>query len=87
MLELLAKGDLSIKGISQNFPVSRTAVVKHLNVLTEAKLVNGRKTGREKIYTLLPEELVELKHWLSFFEQYWDNKISMLKQHVENNQE
>lgn len=83
VLEMLTSGDLSIKAISHNFSVSRTAVVKHLHVLTEAKLVSGRKAGREKLYSLEPEQLVELKQWLSFFDQYWDNKISMLKHYVE----
>jgi hypothetical protein len=44
------------------------------------------KAGREKLYKLQPEALLELKEWLSFFEQFWDNKISMLKHFVENGQ-
>lgn len=87
MLELLVEKDLSIKEISESFSVSRTAVVKHLNVLAEANLINGRKAGREKLYTLHSEQLIELKQWLSFFEQYWDNKILLLKNHLENNNE
>lgn len=84
MLQLLAERDLSIKELSHYFPVSRTAIVKHLRVLSEAKLVNGQKSGREKLYTLHSEQLLELKQWLSFFEQYWDNKLSMLKHYVED---
>ncbi|WP_273851834.1 ArsR/SmtB family transcription factor [Guptibacillus spartinae] len=84
MLMLLAKNDASIKEISEHFSISRTAIVKHLNVLSDAKLVSDRKAGRSKIYSLQPEQLAEVKEWVSYFEQFWDNKISMLKNLVES---
>lgn len=67
--------------------MSRTAIAKHLHILSEAKLVSGRKVGREKRYRLQPEPLKELKQWLSFYEQFWANKLSILKHTVENNGE
>jgi DNA-binding transcriptional ArsR family regulator len=84
LLKLLAEKELPISEISSHFPMSRTAISKHLLILSEAELVSGRKIGREKRYRLHPEPLLELKHWLSFFEQFWDNKISILKHLVEN---
>ncbi|QHA91142.1 metalloregulator ArsR/SmtB family transcription factor [Bacillus sp. N1-1] len=87
MLMLLAKNDASIKEISEHFSISRTAIVKHLNVLSDANLVSDRKSGRKKIYSLQPEQLSEVKEWVSYFEQFWDNKISMLRHLVESNSE
>jgi DNA-binding transcriptional ArsR family regulator len=84
ILELLAKKDLAVTEISSQFPMSRTAVSKHLRILTEAKLVNGQKIGREKRYTLQPEPIKEIKNWLSYFDQYWDNKLQILQYLVEN---
>jgi DNA-binding transcriptional ArsR family regulator len=84
LLKLLAEKELPITEISSHFPMSRTAVAKHLGILSEAQLVIGRKVGREKLYKLQPETFLELKHWLSFYEQFWDNKLSMLKHYVEN---
>lgn len=83
MLMLLAHRDYSIKEISEQFSISRTAVVKHLNVLSDANLVGDRKSGREKIYSLQPEQLFEVREWISYFEQFWDNKLSSLKHMVE----
>lgn len=83
MLMLLAKNDASIKEISEHFTISRTAIVKHLNVLSDANLVSDRKAGRSKIYCLQPEQLAEVKEWVSYFEQFWDNKLSMLRHMVE----
>jgi DNA-binding transcriptional ArsR family regulator len=84
ILRLLADKKLPVTTISKHFPMSRTAVSKHLRILLESKLVSVEKAGREKLYKLQPEALLELKDWLSFFEQFWDNKISMLKHFVEN---
>ncbi len=87
MLMLLAKNDASIKEISEHFSISRTAIVKHLNVLSDANLVRDRKSGRNKIYSLQPDQLAEVKEWVSYFEQFWDNKISMLRHLVEDESE
>ncbi|RID88508.1 ArsR family transcriptional regulator [Peribacillus asahii] len=87
VLKLLTQKELSISNITSYFPMSRTAVAKHLHILSEAKLVSGRKVGREKLYRLQPESLEELKQWLSFFEQFWNNKLSILKHVVENDEQ
>ncbi|HEK9100796.1 winged helix-turn-helix transcriptional regulator [Bacillus pfraonensis] len=84
VLRLLTEKELPISKITDHFPMSRTAVAKHLHILSEAKLVRGRKVGREKIYCLQPEPLAELQEWLSYYEQFWNNKLSMLKYVVEN---
>ncbi|RHW34990.1 ArsR family transcriptional regulator [Lysinibacillus yapensis] len=84
VLHLLSKKDQSIAELSSHFDISRTAVVKHLNVLNEAGLVRSEKNGREKIYYLQPEPLKELKEWVSYYEQFWYNKLTKLKYSVEN---
>ncbi|WP_087974303.1 ArsR/SmtB family transcription factor [Oceanobacillus rekensis] len=84
VLRLLTEKELSISEITSHFPISRTAIAKHLRILSEADLVSGRKVGREKIYQLHPEPLAELKQWLAFYEKFWENKLSILKHTVEN---
>lgn len=86
-MRLLAQNELSISEITAHFSMSRTAIAKHLHILSEAELVSGRKAGREKLYRLKPEPLTELKEWLSFYEQFWNNKLSRLKHVVENDGE
>lgn len=83
MLKLLANKELPVTTISSHFPMSRTAVSKHLKILSSSELVSAVKVGREVRYKLQPERLLELKEWLSFYEQFWDNKMSMLKHLVE----
>ncbi|MFF2853402.1 ArsR/SmtB family transcription factor [Peribacillus sp. NPDC058002] len=87
VLQLLAEGDLPISEITSHFSMSRTAIAKHLHILSEAELVSGRKVGRQKRFRLQPEPLAELKQWLSFYDQFWDNKLSILKHVIEHSGE
>lgn len=86
VLRLLADKEMPISEITSHFPMSRTAIAKHLHILSEARLVRGRKVGRTKLYQLQPEPLTELKQWLAYYEKFWSNKLSML-QHVVEKQE
>ncbi|MFD3446475.1 ArsR/SmtB family transcription factor [Microbacteriaceae bacterium 4G12] len=87
LLKLLADKEMSITAITECFPITRTAVNKHLHVLSDAGLVTSQKVGRETRYKLQPEPLVELKQWLFFFEQYWDEKLAALKEFIEADNE
>ncbi|MEH7481132.1 metalloregulator ArsR/SmtB family transcription factor [Neobacillus drentensis] len=83
LLKLLSKEEMPVTAISEHFPISRTAVSKHLRVLADAGLVKERKAGRETRYKLEPEPLNELKDWLQYFELFWENKLSALRLFVE----
>ena len=83
LLKLLAEKELSITDIVEFYPISRTAVNKHLHILFDAGLVHRQKVGRETRYMLNSEPLIELKDWLRFFEQYWDKNLLALKEYVE----
>ncbi|PLR89135.1 ArsR/SmtB family transcription factor [Bacillus sp. T33-2] len=86
LLKLLSDREMPVTAISGHFPMSRTAVSKHLRILSEAGLVHERKVGRETRYLLNPQPLNELRDWLEYFEIYWDNKLSMLKHFLEDDQ-
>ncbi|MDF2678829.1 MAG: ArsR family transcriptional regulator [Brevibacillus sp.] len=83
LLHLLVEQEMSVTTISGHFPMSRTAVSKHLRVLSEAGLVKEQKVGRETRYRMLPEPLMELRDWLSYYERFWENKMQALKRFVE----
>ncbi|GAA0382314.1 ArsR/SmtB family transcription factor [Bacillus horti] len=87
LLELLADKELPVTEISNHFPMTRTAVSKHLRILAEAELVSSRKIGRENRYRLHPEPLMELKRWLSYYDRFWDNSLDKLRYLVEQEDE
>jgi DNA-binding transcriptional ArsR family regulator len=83
LLHLLDQGEMAVTALSGHFPISRTAVSKHLRILADAGLVQERKVGRETRYRLDAQPLLELKRWLAYYERYWDNRLNALKRFVE----
>ncbi|MFC4767496.1 ArsR/SmtB family transcription factor [Effusibacillus consociatus] len=86
LLRLLVDQEMPVTVISGHFPMSRTAVAKHLRILADAGLVKERKVGRETRYRLEPEPLLELKRWLAYYERFWENKMAELKRYIESDQ-
>ncbi|MGN7164323.1 ArsR/SmtB family transcription factor [Paenibacillus cellulositrophicus] len=84
LLKLLSDQEMPVTVLSSHFPMSRTAVSKHLRILSEAGLVKERKVGRETRYRLDPGPLQELKDWYSYFERFWENKMAALQHFVES---
>ncbi|NOU94520.1 metalloregulator ArsR/SmtB family transcription factor [Paenibacillus sp. LMG 31456] len=84
LLQLLSDQEMPVTVISGHFPMSRTAVSKHLRILSDAGLVKEQKVGRETRYSLQAEPLLELKRWLAYYERFWENKLNVLKHLVEN---
>lgn len=66
LLELLGSGPgASAGGLAAALPVSRQAVVQHLAVLEEARLVTRRRAGRRVLFTVRPEGLAATAGWLT----------------------
>lgn len=84
LLHLLAGADeLPLYEMTARFPVGRTAVSKHLAILKEAGLVMDRKVGRETRYHLNAAPLRQIQEWVSFYEQFWAERIDRLKDLLE----
>ncbi|QAS52958.1 ArsR/SmtB family transcription factor [Halobacillus litoralis] len=85
LIRLLADSDedLPLYELTPHFEMGRTAVSKHLTVLKEANLVVNRKKGRETRFKLNPGPLQEVKDWLAFYEKFWNERASILKNILE----
>lgn len=79
----LSSRDMTIAQVAEHFDMTRAAVKKHLTILEEGKLISVRPRGRERINRLEPKALRPVAEWVSFFDQFWDNKIGKLKAAVE----
>jgi DNA-binding transcriptional ArsR family regulator len=85
ILGLLRDGpELSAGALAGRFVISRPAVSRHLRVLREAGLVRQREAGRERLYSLDREPLVELLRWLSAFlaPEPWAAQLDALETEV-----
>ncbi len=70
--------------LSDELPMTRFGVMKHLRVLEEANLVTTRRRGREKLHFLNPVP-IRLVHdrWVSKYAEPWAAALSELKQDLE----
>lgn len=84
LLRMLAEaGELPLHEMTPGFSMGRTAISKHLAILKEAGLVVARKEGRETRYQLNAVPLREIQDWLAFYDHFWTERISHLKDLLE----
>jgi DNA-binding transcriptional ArsR family regulator len=64
IMDLLREQPLTTGAIAARFPISRIAVMRHLEVLAEAQLVTSRKRGRQRWHYLNAVPLMKLhRRW------------------------
>lgn len=76
--QLSVLGPVTITQLTEVFPITRQAVTKHLDTLTEAGLVETERRGRERIVTFRPEPLREATDWVAMIEALWDRRLNAL---------
>src|ERR1041385_3211445 len=64
-------GTLSVSGLARLYPMSTTAVQKHVAVLGEAGLVHRTRRGREQLVQTNTHTRAEAGELLPQFEQLW----------------
>lgn len=79
ILYQLAECEKPVMDLSEFFDISRSAVGQHLDILLNAGLVTRTKQGRKQVYRLQPENLEEVRRWISYFEQFWSTKLDSLE--------
>lgn len=76
---LVVAGPASATVLSSAFPLTRQAVVKHLQALDAAALVVPERVGREVRYRAVPERLATGVGWLLDAGATWDRRIDRLR--------
>ncbi len=77
------RGPLSTTRLTAGTRVSRQAVTKHLRLLEGAGLVRAARHGRERLWELAPDGLVEARHYLDAISKQWDAALGRLQALVE----
>jgi len=84
MLRLVRDGPRSAGEIGEHFDITQQAVSQHLQVLSEAGLVDVRREGKRRLYVLNPEGLEVLD---AFLAELWPAGLRRLKEAVESDRE
>ncbi|GGU14242.1 ArsR/SmtB family transcription factor [Lentzea flava] len=80
---LLADGGGTATTLSDQLPVTRQAVAKHLGVLDRVGLVHATPSGRERRYEVDEEQLSRAVAQLSAVGATWDARLQRIKRIAE----
>ncbi len=75
-------GPITATEVAAGLPVSRQAVAKHLQILGEAGLVEGRREGRETRFEAAPRALRLVSDWIAATDAAWSDRLGRLGQQV-----
>ena len=79
ILGLIANQPLNINSVAGNFDVSRTAIYKHIKILTECGLIVIKPQGRERYCEAKMEKLHEVSDWVAQYSRYWNTQLDSLE--------
>lgn len=81
LLTTVAAQPSSVTELAKDLPMSRPAVSQHLKLLLDARLVEVRPRGRQRIYAARPDGLAALRAELDTF---WSASLQNFKQIAES---
>ena len=84
ILMLVASQSLTAGAISANFDTARPTVSKHLQILTECKLLEKAQHGREIYYHLNANKMKEVADFIEPFRNMWDDRFNKLEAIMKN---
>jgi len=86
--ELLARLEtrdgMSVSELAKPLPMSLPAVMKHLDVLSDAGLVTRTKTGRTVVCRLNAAPMEEAMEWLARYQRFWTAALDRLANFIED---
>ena len=83
LARLELESGLSVSSLAEPFDMQLNAVMKHLDVLSDAGLVERSKTGRTVSVRLTPEPMEAAMAWLQRYERFWTGSLDKLAALVE----
>jgi DNA-binding transcriptional ArsR family regulator len=75
---------LSVSELAEPFAMSLPAILKHLNVLSDAGLITRKKTGRTVTCRLTAEPMEQAMDWLNHYQRFWSEQLDRLAAFVED---
>jgi DNA-binding transcriptional ArsR family regulator len=81
--QLSEQGPMTATELAGGYPMSRQAVVKHLNALAGAGLLAGERQGRDVRYRVVAAGVGDAAAWLTEVGHRWDRRLAALQRHLD----
>jgi DNA-binding transcriptional ArsR family regulator len=79
ILLLVASQSMTAGAIAANFDTARPTVSKHLQILTECKLLEQEQNSREIYYHINAKKMKEVADFIEPFRELWDKRFNKLE--------
>lgn len=79
ILNMIAHQSLNVNSVAENFDVSRTAIYKHIKILTECGLIVMKQEGRERFCEAHLGKLNEVSSWVDQYREFWTQRLDNLE--------
>jgi DNA-binding transcriptional ArsR family regulator len=86
LAQLQARDSVSVSELAQPFAMSLPAIMKHLDVLSDAGLIAREKTGRTVACRLTAKPMEQAMDWLNRYQRFWSDTLDRLAAFVEEEQ-
>lgn len=83
ILEFLGGGERAVGEVVGELDIGQPTVSEHLRILREVDLVNVRKDGRRRLYSVNAEALRPVQTWVEQFERFWTHQIDRIQARAE----
>jgi DNA-binding transcriptional ArsR family regulator len=83
IMRLGEQESLSVSELARPFAMSLPAVMKHLDVLSDAGLITRTKTGRTVACALTAAPMEQAMDWLGRYQRFWSEQLDRLAAFVE----
>lgn len=83
IINMIAHQSLNVNAVANGFPVSRTAIYKHVKILTQCGLIVIKQQGRERFYEAKLEKLNEVSDWVEQYRQVWSARLDALENYLD----
>jgi DNA-binding transcriptional ArsR family regulator len=86
ILDLLRQGPRTTTEIVEAYPhLTRFGVMKHIDVLREAGLIETREEGRQRVNSLNVVPIRQIyERWVGRFEELWSSHLLRIKEMAES---
>jgi DNA-binding transcriptional ArsR family regulator len=84
VLERLSRSPATVSELAAPFDMALPSFVQHMGVLEDSGLVRSHKSGRVRIYQLVPKRLQLAEKWLTQQRHLWNSRLDRLDTYLLN---
>ncbi len=82
VIERLSEGPAAVGELAKSFNMALPSFMQHLSVMEECMLVRSHKTGRVRIYHLVPKQFKLAEHWMTEQRSIWEKRLNQLDSYL-----